>query len=151
MARIHTRKKGQSGSKRPSIQRVPEWVSVDPRWVESTVVDLAKSGTPPSMIGLILRDQYGVPLIKTITGKKVTRILEEHSLQTRVPEDLRSLITRAVTIRRHLETNKKDLVAKRRLQLTESKIHRLSRYYVRQGKLPSSWKYSAEQAAVLLR
>jgi ribosomal protein S15P/S13E len=123
----------------------------DSRWVENTVLDLAKAGNSPSMIGLVLRDQYGVPLVKVVTGKPVSRILRDSSLQRKVPEDLRSLISKAAVMKRHLEANKTDFVTKRRLQLVESKIHRLSRYYRRKRVLPMDWKYSVDQAAVLLR
>ena len=78
-------------------------------------------------------------------------ILRENSLERRVPEDLRNMIAKAVTIRRHLEENKKDYVSKRGLQLVESKIHRLSKYYRKKKVLPADWKYSPDQAAVLLR
>jgi small subunit ribosomal protein S15 len=61
------------------------------------------------------------------------------------------MIAKAVTIRRHLEENKKDFVSKRGLQLVESKIHRLSKYYRRKKVLSADWKYSPDQAAILLR
>ncbi|MHA1741535.1 MAG: hypothetical protein ACTSVD_05530, partial [Candidatus Thorarchaeota archaeon] len=38
MARMHTRRKGQSGSKRPSALRVPEWLDKDAEWVEKKVI-----------------------------------------------------------------------------------------------------------------
>ncbi len=151
MARMHTRRKGQSGSKRPSTLRVPEWMDKDADWVEEKVLELAKEGNTPSMIGMILRDQYGVPLVKVITGKRILQIIRENELERRVPEDLRNLIARAAIIRRHLEENRKDYVSKRGLKLTESKIHRLSKYYRKRKILPADWKYSPEQAAVLLR
>ncbi len=152
MARMHTRRKGQSSSKRPSTPQIPEWVDKDAAWVEEKVVELAKAGNTPSMIGIILRDQYGIPLVKVITGRRIMDIVREHDLQRRVPEDLRNLIAKAVTIRKHLEEHgKKDYVSKRGLQLIESKIHRLSKYYRKKKVLSADWKYSPEQAAVLLR
>ena len=153
MARMHTRRKGQSGSNRPSTLRVPEWMDKekDAKWVEDKVIELAKIGNTPSMIGMILRDQYGVPLVKVLAGKKIREILLENSLTRNVPEDLRNMIARAQTMRRHLEDNKKDFVTKRGLQLVESKIHRLSKYYRRTRVLPVDWKYSPDQAAILLR
>ncbi|MGY5874203.1 MAG: 30S ribosomal protein S15 [Candidatus Thorarchaeota archaeon] len=153
MARMHTRRKGQSGSKRPSTLRVPEWMEKEKNaeWVESKVIELAKAGNTPSMIGMVMRDQYGIPLIKVITGKSVLQILRENDLQRRVPEDLRNMIATAAKVRRHLEENKKDFVSKRALQLVESKIHRLSKYYRKRRVLDADWKYSPDQAAVLLR
>ncbi len=152
MARMHTRRKGQSASKRPSTLQVPEWIEHDAAWVEEKVVELAKAGNTPSMIGLILRDQYGIPLVKVVTGKHIADIIRENDLQRRVPEDLRNMIAKALLIRRHLEEHgKKDFVSKRGLQLVESKIHRLSDYYKKKRVLPPNWKYSPDQAAVLLR
>jgi small subunit ribosomal protein S15 len=153
MARMHTRRKGQSGSKRPSTLRVPEWMEKekDAQWVEAKVIELAKAGNTPSMVGKILRDQYGIPLVRMIAGRRIMDILRENDLQRNVPEDLRNMIAKAVTIRRHLEENKKDFVSKRGLQLVESKIHRLSKYYRKKKVLPADWKYSPDQAAVLLR
>ena len=151
MARMHTRRKGMSGSKRPSTLQVPEWLDKDGKWVEEKVIELAKAGNTPSMIGLILRDQYGIPLVKVVAGKRIVEIIRENDLQRRVPEDLRNMIARALTIRKHMEDNHKDFVSKRGLQLIESKIHRLSKYYRKTKVLPSDWKYSPDQAAVLLR
>lgn len=153
MARMHTRRKGQSGSKRPSTMRVPEWLDKEKnaQWVEEKVIELAKAGNSPSMIGMILRDQYGVPLAKVITGKSVLAILQENDLARKVPEDLRNLISKAANVRKHLEENKKDHVSKRGLLLAENKIHRLSKYYRKKKVLPADWKYSPDQAAVLLR
>jgi small subunit ribosomal protein S15 len=153
MARMHTRRKGQSGSKRPSTLQIPDWIEKekDAQWVEDKVVELAKAGNTPSMIGKILRDQYGIPLVRVIANKRIMTILRENDLERRVPEDLRNMIAKAVTIRKHLEENKKDFVSKRGLQLAESKIHRLSKYYRRTKVLPADWKYSPDQAAILLR
>ena len=46
-----------------------------------------------------------------------------------LPEDCYYLIKKAVSIRKHLERNRKDKDAKFRLILVESRIHRLARYY----------------------
>jgi small subunit ribosomal protein S15 len=114
-------------------------------------VKLAKEGHQPAMIGLILRDQYGVPLVKSLTGKPITQILREHDQALRVPEDLFQLIKHAVALRRHLEARKKDLHSAYGLRLVESKVRRLVKYYRNQGVLPTDWKYTPEQAALLIR
>ena len=58
MARIHARRKGKSGSTRPiERKKHPEWSSLNPREVESRVIELAKTGKSTGEIGLILRDQ----------------------------------------------------------------------------------------------
>jgi small subunit ribosomal protein S13e len=57
-----------------------------------------------------------------------------------IPEDLYCLIKKAVSVRKHLERNRKDCDAKFRLILIESRVHRLGRYYKQAGKLAPNWK-----------
>lgn len=149
MARMHARRKGKSGSTHPIGKKHPEWSSLNPREVESRVIELAKTGKSTSEIGMILRDQYAVPDIKVATGKNVTQILENNNIKSEIPEDLRNLIRIALKLRKHLETNKKDLKNKRNLQLTESKIRRITKYYHSEKRLPAGWKYSPKQAKLM--
>lgn len=127
----------------------PSWVSYTQEEVEQLVIELAKRGFSPSMIGIILRDQYGIPLVKPILGKSITEVLQEHGLAPQIPEDLMNLIRRAVKIRKHLEEHPKDLSARRGLNLVESKIHRLVKYYKRVGKLPQDFTYTPEAFSML--
>ena len=150
MARIHARRKGKSGSTRPiERKKHPEWSSLNPREVESRVIELAKTGKSTGEIGLILRDQYAVPDVKLATGKKISKILEGNNIKSDIPEDLRNLIRTSLQLKKHLEIHKKDLKNKRNLQLTESKIRRLTKYYHSQNRLPKDWKYSPEQAKLM--
>ncbi|MCS7102571.1 MAG: 30S ribosomal protein S15 [Candidatus Korarchaeum sp.] len=144
MARIHSRKRGKSESKRPTKMTPLDWVPLKKEEIEELIVKLGKRGIPSSQIGMMLRDEYGVPLVKRILGKKVTEVLEENGVAPKIPEDLMRLINKAYRIRKHLEEHKKDLHAKRGLILTESKIGRLVKYYKRVGKLPPDWRYSPE-------
>ena len=50
---------------------VPSWVKYSPKEVEQLVIELRKKGYTTAMIGTILRDQYGIPSVKAITGKKM--------------------------------------------------------------------------------
>lgn len=134
---------GKSHSTRPIAKRPPPWCNYKPEEVEALVVKLGKDMIPPSMIGIILRDQYGIPLVKHITGKSITEILKEHGLAPSIPEDLANLLKKATRLRRHLEIHKKDTSNKRALQIIEAKIHRLSKYYKSIGRLPQNWTYKA--------
>ena len=145
MARMHSRKKGKSGSTRPAQATKPSWMGRKPKEVEMLVVKYAKEGKPSSRIGLHLRDEYGVPSVKLVTGKSISQILKEKKLRPELPEDMMALMRKAVLIRKHLAENKKDMPGKRGLQLTESKIFRLAKYYKRTGVLPDSWKYDPEK------
>ncbi len=144
------REKGQSHSTRPARARAPVWVRYSPEEIELIIEDLARKGYGPSMIGIILRDQFGIPLVKPILGKKITRVLEEKGLAPQIPEDLFALIRKAVNLRRHLDEHPKDLHAKKGLMDLERKIRRLVKYYKRTGKLPPDWEYDPEKARLLV-
>jgi len=144
------REKGQSHSTRPARPVAPSWVVYSPEDIEAIIEELAKKGYGPSMIGIILRDQFGVPLTKPIVGKKVTQILEERGVNPALPEDLLVLIRKAVNLRRHLSEHPKDFHAKKGLGDLESKIRRLVKYYKRKGVLPPDWTYSPEKAKLLV-
>ena len=141
MARMHSGKKGKSGSKKPIKKVKPSWLDYNPKEIEQLIIKLAKAGSSPSIIGIILRDSYGIPNVKNIIKKKIINILEENRLMPNIPEDLHSLIKKESKIIKHLEINKKDMSSKRGLQLTNSKIQRLTKYYKREGTLPNDWTY----------
>jgi len=140
--------KGKSQQTRPVSKRPPSWCKYQPEEVEALVIKLAKEGTAPSRIGTILRDQYSIPLVKPITGKTVTKILKDAELAPALPEDLGNLLKKAESLAAHLERNKKDWHNKRALQLLEAKIHKLSRYYIREKVLPPNWKYEPKIASL---
>ncbi|MGQ9506244.1 MAG: 30S ribosomal protein S15 [Candidatus Bathycorpusculaceae bacterium] len=140
--------KGKSHQIRPVSKRPPSWCKYQPEEVEALVVKLAKEGNSPSRIGTILRDQYAIPLVKPITGKTITKILKDAGLAPAMPEDLANMLKKAESLATHLERNKKDLHNKRALQILEAKIHKLSRYYKREGILPPNWKYEPKIASI---
>ena len=140
--------KGRSHSIRPVSRRAPSWCKYQPEEVEAFIMKLAKEGHSMSSIGTILRDQYAIPLAKPITGKSVSEILEAANLAPSMPEDLSDLIRKAQSMAVHMDKNKKDLHNKRNMQIIEARIHKLSRYYKREGVLPKNWKYEAKVASV---
>jgi ribosomal protein S15P/S13E len=127
------------------------WVDYKPEEIENLIVDLSNQGVAPSRIGIVLRDQYGIPSVKTATQKRITDILKEKELSGEIPEDLLNLIRKSVMLRKHMLQNKKDFSAKRGYQLTVSKIRRLVHFYVKVGKLPQDWRYTPETAALLVK
>lgn len=150
MARMHKSRRGKSGSKKIHRLQPPEWVEMSAEEVEKKVVELYNEGYEPSMIGMILRDRYGIPSIKQVTGKRLMDILAESGIKPKYPEDLKALIKKALRLRRHLEIHKKDLHNLRGLQLIEAKIWRLSNYYKERGYLPADWTYDPEKLRVEL-
>jgi small subunit ribosomal protein S15 len=151
MARVYSRKKGKHGSKKPSIRITPKWVNYKKADVEELVTKLAKERKTSAVIGSILRDQHGIPDVKTITGKNVTGMMRENKLYPDMPEDMISLLGKAVVLHDHMEKNKADSHSKKGLFHLESKIRRLAKYYVRKGLLPKNWKYSYEEAKLIVQ
>jgi len=149
MAKMHSRARGRSGSRKPAKRTKPSWMRYKPKEIEMLVTKLAKEGKSSSLIGLVLRDSYGVPDVKAATGKKIVGLLADKGIAPKIPEDLLSLMKRSVQIRKHLEKNKQDMAALRGLQFTESKIKRLVKYYKKIAKLPVDWKYDADSIKLL--
>ena len=140
--------KGKSHSIRPVSRRPPSWCKYQPEEVESFIIKLAKEGHSMSSIGTILRDQYAIPLVKPIVGKSISDVLQGAGLAPSLPEDLSNLMKKAQSLAVHMDKNKKDLHNKRNMQIIEARIHKLSRYYKREGVLAKNWKYVAKIASV---
>ncbi|MCE9652533.1 MAG: 30S ribosomal protein S15 [Nitrosarchaeum sp.] len=143
MGRLHTHRHGKSHSIRPATLRTPSWITLSPKEIEELVIKYSKDGLTPSQIGLKLRDQHSIPLIKPITKKSVGKILKENDLQAEMPEDLDNIVKKAVGLQKHLKTNRGDNRNVRSLELIEAKVHRLSVYYKRIDRIPQNWKYKS--------
>jgi len=139
---------GGSRSTRPVSKRPPNWVVYQPDEVKALIINLAREGKSQSQIGNILRDVHGVPLVKPIVGHGVRKTLEDAGLAPQIPEDLYNLMVAATRLRRHLERNPKDNGNKRGLQVTESNIFRLTKFYKKRGLLPKDWGYRQEIVTV---
>ena len=151
MAKKHTRKRGKSGSKKPITKEVPDWVSYSPEEVEDLVIKYAKEGIDATTIGLILRDDYGIPSVKNITKRTITQLLAENKMLPEFPDDILKLIAKAVRMREHLDENKQDKGNKKKLIDTESKIRALEKYYKKSGRISKTWKYEPENAKLLVK
>ena len=143
---MYSRKRGKSGSKRPTKRTVPIWTVYKPKEVELLVAKFAKEGKSASEIGLILRDTYGIADVRTLCKKKISDMLKEKNLAPELPDDLTALIRKSVSVRKHIENNSKDQTSKRGILITESKIKKLAKYYKKIGKISSEWKYDPARA-----
>lgn len=146
MARVHARRRGTSRSRPPAREEAPEWQSIGKDEIVELVTRLAREGKTGAYIGLVLRDQHGVPNVRLATGKSMAQILAENNVASQLPEDLQNLMKRAVHLQNHLAVHRRDLHNRRGLALIESRIRRLARYYRETGRLPADWKYSPETA-----
>ena len=143
MGRLHSHNYGKSHSVRPLNPKVPSWIKQDPKEIEELIVKYGKEDLSASQIGVKLRDQHSIPLVKPIIKKSITKILEENDLKTELPEDLNNIVKKAIGLQKHLNSNKGDNRNVRSLELIEAKIHRLSVYYKKIGRIPQKWKYKS--------
>ena len=143
MARIHVHTRGKSHSTRPTSKAPSSWVSQSADQIVSLIVKMSKDAVTPSEIGQRLRDEHAIPLVKAATGKTMSQILVENNLKREMPEDLERLVKKAAGLQKHLKAHNSDHRNVRSLELVEAKIHRLSKYYKRTGKLAAGWKYAA--------
>lgn len=114
------------------------------------ILRMAKEGVPASKIGLALRDQHGVPNVRAALGSSLSAFLKSENALPEYPEDLMTLIRKAVSMQEHLKT-RRDLHNSVKLRHVESKIGRLVKYYTSKGRLPAGWRYDPEKAALLVK
>lgn len=143
MGRLHTHNHGKSHSTRPIESKIPSWVNKQAKEVEELITKYAKEGLTSSQIGIKLRDQYSIPLVKPILKKTISQVLQENKLSPEIPEDLNNIVNKAVGLQKHLKSNKRDNRNVRSLELIEAKVHRLSDYYKKNGRLSKTWKYKS--------
>lgn len=151
MARMHSRAKGKSGSTKPVEKKIPEWVTIDKKELKLLITKLAKEGKSSAEIGLILRDSYGIPDASLILEQGIYSFMREKNLNKNLPEDLMALMTRVFALRKHFENNKQDTTAKRGIQLTDSKINRLVKYYKKAGVIEPEFRYKASELNLYLQ
>ncbi len=143
MGRLHTHRHGQSHSTRPITPTSPTWVKQNSQEIEELILKYAKDGLTTSEIGVKLRDQYAIPLVRLITKKSITEILEQRGIKPEMPEDLNNIVRKALGLQKHLKTHTSDRRNVRSLELLEAKVHRLSSYYKKIDRIPKTWKYKS--------
>ena len=147
---MHSKGKGRSGSSRPHSDSPPEWSNSQKEEVEEIISQLSKEGNSSAMIGMILRDKHGVPDARLVTGERISKTISRLNDGSNYPEDLMSLMRRALRLIDHLSQNGKDLHNSRQLELCEPKIRRLSKYYKRTKQLDSDWTYKRDQLRLMV-
>lgn len=146
--------KKKTSRKKPAKKKTgkekPEWVNYEKEEVEKLILKLAQGGMSKSRIGLMLRDQYGIPDAK-VFGITVGSVLSKEKADSEIPEDLYNIMKKAVVMHNHLGKNKKDKKGIHTLQLIESRARKLGRYYSSIGKLPANWKYDINKAKLIVK
>lgn len=148
---MYSGRKGKSGSHKPPFKITSRWVKYKKNEIEGLVVKLAKEKFSSAVIGSILKDQYGIPDVKALTGKTTQKIMIENNLYPAYPEDLMNLFKRVVNLRTHLNRNKADRHSLKQLENMESKIRRLIKYYKREGKVKKDFVYDPEKIKLIIQ
>jgi len=97
----------------------PSWLKYSEEEIKSIIIKLANKGMTSERIGLVLRDQYGVPKVK-LYGLKIRKVLEEKG-NFEEPTIL-NLNKKADILLKHFEKNKGDKKAQRALTITKAKL-----------------------------
>ena len=90
----------------------PDWLKIKPAEVEKIVLDLAKKGESPAKIGLILRDQHGIPKAKLL-GKRIAQIIKEANIPLK--SELSQIQDKIKVLENHISKNKHDYTSNRSL------------------------------------
>lgn len=150
MARMHSKGKGTSGSSKPNIDTAPSWSESDKGTVEELIIKYANEGHSSAKIGTLLRDMHAVPDVRLVMGERISQTLSRNDLESKYPEDMMNLMRKALSLIDHLSNNKKDLHNRRQLELCESRLRRLARYYVGTGRIPSTCAYKRDQLRLMV-
>ena len=150
MARMHSKGKGTSGSSKPNNDTAPSWSESDKGTVEELILKYANEGHSSAKIGTLLRDMHAVPDVRLVMGERISQTLSRNNLDSTYPEDMMNLMRKALSLIDHLSSNKKDLHNRRQLELCESRLRRLAKYYVRTGRISSTWTYKRDQLRLMV-
>ncbi|MFA4960612.1 MAG: 30S ribosomal protein S15 [Candidatus Pacearchaeota archaeon] len=105
----------------------PTWVKMKESDLKKIISELSEKNSP-SQIGLILRDQYGVPTTK-VFGKKLKKYLIELGIEKN--EDLENAEKKVEKIKEHLKKNITDRKAKHKIQKAQSRLNIMKRYFTK--------------------
>ena len=103
----------------------PLWIKMKEPELKKVILELSEKHSP-SQIGLVLRDQYGIPSTKVFGGKLKTYLTE---LGIEKNEDLENAEKKVEKIKEHLKDNITDRHAKHKLQHAQSRLNIIRKYF----------------------
>jgi small subunit ribosomal protein S15 len=103
----------------------PLWLKYSEDEVKSIIIKLANKGFTSEKIGLILRDQYGIPKVK-VYNLKIKKVLEEKD-KFEEPTII-NLKKKTEKLESHLKLNKHDQTGKRSETITKAKLKKRIEY-----------------------
>ena len=103
----------------------PTWVKMKEPELKKVILELSENYAP-SQIGIVLRDQYGIPTTK-VFGKKLKEYMKELGIDRN--EDLENAVKKVDRIKEHLKDNITDRSAKHKLQHAQSRLNITKKYF----------------------
>ena len=110
-------------SKSKKIIEKPVWLKYTKKEVEAIILKLANKKITSEKIGLILKDQYGIPKVK-LYGIKIKSILKERYQDPNII----NLKKKTGKIEEHFKKNKQDKKAERSLIITRANLKKREEY-----------------------
>lgn len=94
----------------------PTWLKYTENEVKAIILKLANKGFTSEKIGLILKNQYGIPKVK-LYGIKIKNVLDNFQEPTTI-----NLGKKIEKINEHFKKNRGDKKAERSLTITKAKL-----------------------------
>jgi small subunit ribosomal protein S15 len=98
------------------------WVTAKPEEIKKRIIELAEQGKTAEKIGLILRDQDGIPKVKLL-GIKIGMVLKENKLWSD-PETV-NVEKRIENMTKHAQKHKHDYKTMRTLVKRTARLKKL--------------------------
>lgn len=108
----------------------PVWLKLSEEELKKIIATLAEK-YQPAQIGLILRDQYGVPTTK-VYGKKISAYLKEIGKNDFF--EVKNIEVKVEKIKEHMKKNVTDKKAKHKFQKANSRLNALRKYFSKRKK-----------------
>jgi len=112
-----------SKTKKPNKIEKPVWLKYTEEEVKAIVLKLADKGLTSEKIGLVLRDQYGIPKVR-VYNLKISKILKE-KFQEPTNLNLQNKLQKIIS---HYKKNKQDKKAELSLIITKAKLKKREDY-----------------------
>jgi small subunit ribosomal protein S15 len=103
----------------------PPWLKYSEEEVKQIIQKLGNKGITSEKIGLILRDQYGIPKVK-IYNLKIKKVLDEKGIFEE--PTLKNLGKKVEKVTKHIERHKHDQVGHRSLTISKAKFKKIQSY-----------------------
>ncbi|MEK6914646.1 MAG: 30S ribosomal protein S15 [Nanoarchaeota archaeon] len=107
-----------------SESKKPVWLKFTKEEIKAIILKLSNKGINAEKIGLILRDQYGIPNVK-LYNLKIKEVMGDKFSEPSII----NLEKKFEKIIKHFEKNKQDTTAGRALIVTRSKLKKRTTYH----------------------